>query len=269
MAPADLAVAPTLGFDAPILSFDVIDSTNAEARRRAEAGEGGPLWITALEQTAGRGRRGRAWSTGRGNLAATLLMTLQRTPADAARIAFVSALAVADLADAFVPAGLVQLKWPNDVLVDGKKLSGALIESGRMPDGRLWLALGVGVNLTHAPAGLDRPATCLADHLRADVAAAPAPGKALAILARALARRMDTWDREGFEAIAEAWSARAANLGRRCVAALPNESVEGVAEVLEPDGALRLRLDDGSIRRITAGDVFLAGEPTVSTAAVF
>lgn len=253
MLSADLAAAP-------ILSFDALDSTNAEARRRAEAGEGGPLWIMALEQTAGRGRRGRAWATGSRNLAATLLLTTDRSPADVARIAFVSALAVADLADAFVPPGLVSVKWPNDVLVDGDKLSGSLIESGRMADGRLWLALGIGVNLAEAPKAVERPATALADHLRSDVAAPPTPHEALSILAAAVARRMALWETGGFEAVVAAWSARAANLGKRCTAALPNESVEGVAEALEPDGALRLRLDDGSIRRITAGDVFLPGE---------
>ena len=250
---ADLAAAP-------ILSFDAIDSTNAEARRRAEAGEGGPLWFTAAEQTAGRGRRGRAWSSRPGNLAATLLMSTGRNPADVVRIAFVAGLAVADLADAFVPPGLVSVKWPNDVLLDGEKLSGSLIESGRMADGRLWLALGMGVNLVHAPQDLERPATALADHLRSDVAAPPSPQAALVILAAALGRRVAQWETDGFEAVVEAWSVRAANLGRRCVAALPHESVEGMAEALEPDGALRLRLDDGSIRRITAGDVFLSHE---------
>jgi BirA family biotin operon repressor/biotin-[acetyl-CoA-carboxylase] ligase len=260
MLSADLAAAP-------ILSFDAIDSTNAEARRRAEAGEAGPLWITALEQTEGRGRRGRAWTTRRGNLAATLLIATDKAPADAARIAFVAALAVADLADAYVPSALVRVKWPNDVLLDGCKLSGTLIESGRMADGRVWLALGMGVNLTHAPSSLERPATALADHLRVDVSGPPHPSEALAVLAQALARRMALWEQGGFEAVVDAWSARAANLGRRCTAALPNESIEGVAEALEPDGALRLRLDDGSLRRITAGDVFLPGEaPAVAAA---
>jgi BirA family biotin operon repressor/biotin-[acetyl-CoA-carboxylase] ligase len=245
---------------APILAYDSLDSTNAEARRRAEAGEGGPLWITALEQTAGRGRRGRAWSTRMGNLAATFLTTTSRPPADAARTAFAAALAVADLADAYAPPGLVQVKWPNDVLLDGRKLSGALIESGAMGEGRLWLAVGIGVNLAHAPADVERPATALADHLRGDAPRAPTPSEALAVLAASLAAWLARWDAEGFEPLAAAWSARAANLGRRCLAQLPDGPLEGLAEALEPDGALRLRLDDGAVRRITAGDVFLPGE---------
>ncbi|MFV4677352.1 hypothetical protein ACNJU9_21260, partial [Mycobacterium tuberculosis] len=90
--------APILSDPIPVLAFDEIDSTNAEARRRSEAGEAGPLWITAGVQTAGRGRRGRAWDTSRGNLAATLLMTTDKTPAEAAQISFVAAFAVRDLA---------------------------------------------------------------------------------------------------------------------------------------------------------------------------
>src|SRR3984957_6921346 len=108
----------------PIEALEEIDSTNAEARRRAEAGARGPLWITAKRQTAGRGRRGRAWETGAGNLAATLLIHTDKPPAEAAQVSFVAALAVADLAAAFVPASLVSLKWPNDPMIAGKKTAG-------------------------------------------------------------------------------------------------------------------------------------------------
>ncbi len=240
---------------AEVLRLETVDSTNAEARRRAEAGEVGPLWITARRQTAGRGRRGRAWETGAGNLAATLLTTTGRPPAQAAEIAFVAALAVADLALAQVPDTLLRLKWPNDVLVDGRKVSGILIESGLRPDGRLWLAIGVGVNLKSAPVAADRPATTLADHLRADVADPLSPDAALQVLARAFDIRLVTWETYGFEPVRAAWTART-DLGRQCVVRLDLETLEGVAEALEDDGALRLRLEDGGVRRITAGDVF-------------
>lgn len=237
----------------PILAFDAIDSTNAEARRRAEAGEAGPLWITAGIQTAGRGRRGRTWETRGGNLAATLLMLTDKPPAEAAQISFVAALAVADLASAYVPPNLVRLKWPNDPMIDGRKTAGILIESGRAPDGRLWLATGIGVNLAHAPTGTERPATCLADHA---ITEPPQPLVAASRLADAFALWLDTWNRQGFPAITEAWTARAWGLGEPCVARLGTETVEGIAEGLDDDGALRLRLPGGGIRRITAGDVF-------------
>ena len=243
-----------------VLRLETVDSTNAEARRRAEAGEVGPLWITARRQSAGRGRLGRPWETGAGNLAATLLTTTRRPPVEAAGIAFVAALAVADLALAQVPDALVRLKWPNDVLVAGCKASGVLIESGSRADGRLWLAVGVGVNLKSAPVAAERPATALAEHLRADVAAPLTPEAALHLLADAFDRWLALWESQGFEPIRAAWTARA-ELGRACVARLDHETVEGVAEALETNGALRLRLADGRVRRITAGDVFFAETP--------
>ena len=242
-----------------ILTFPVLDSTNAEARRLAEAGECGPLWITAERQTAGRGRRGRAWSTGEGNLAATLLFTCARPPAEAAQVAFVAALAVAETFDAFVPPSLVTIKWPNDVLIAGRKAAGILVESGASPAGGLWVAAGCGLNLAHAPVDAERPATSAAEHLRGDVAAVPAPTAALAVLADAFERRLG-----GLGDLRLSRRRGRLERARRraeppCVARLEGETVEGVAEGLEPDGALRLRLASGAVRRITAGDVFPVG----------
>lgn len=250
-APADAARTPV-----PIIAFDEIDSTNAEARRRAEAGESGPVWITALRQSAGHGRRGRVWETGEGNLAATLLMLTERAPAEAAQISFVAALAVADMARLYLAADLIRLKWPNDVLVGGRKVAGILVESGRRADGALWLATGIGVNLAKAPVAAERPATSFADHA---FAPPPAPREALEHLASAFAGWLGVWDAQGFAPLAEAWTQRAHGLGGPCIARLGSQAVEGEAEGLDVDGALRLRLADGSIRRITAGDVFFEG----------
>ncbi len=244
---------------APVLAYRTLDSTNAEARRLAEAGETGPLWISADTQTAGRGRRERAWTAPAGNLSATLLLTLDRSPAQAAEIAFVAALAAGDLAALYVPEALVRLKWPNDVMLDGQKLCGILIESGRTPRGQLWLAIGIGVNLVAAPSNIERPATALADHLRVGVERPPSPQEALAVLAEAFAGWQDRWQAQGFDVVRAAWSARAEGMGGPCTARLDRETVTGVAEGLDHDGALILRLSDGSTRRITAGDVFFGG----------
>jgi BirA family biotin operon repressor/biotin-[acetyl-CoA-carboxylase] ligase len=241
----------------PIETYPELDSTNAEARRRAEAGDTGPVWITATRQTAGRGRRGRGWSTGAGNLAATLLTTTDLPPAEAAQFSFVAALAAADLAETCLGPGAAQLKWPNDVLVFGGKAVGILVESGARPDGRLWLAVGLGVNLAHAPTDVDRPATAFAEHMAAPP---PSPAEALEVLALRFEVWRRLWAAKGFPPIATAWTARAHGLGARCEARLPNRTVVGLAEGLDPDGALRLRLDDGAIERITAGDVFFGGE---------
>ena len=240
----------------PIVRYDEVDSTNAEARRRADAGEGGPLWITAARQTAGRGRRGRDWSTGTHNLAATLLASTRKPPAEAAQVAFVAALAVADLCDAWVPPSLVRIKWPNDVLVDEAKVSGILVESGTMVDGRLWLAVGCGVNLALAPGGTPYPATSLAAHLAEGRVSPPTPDQAMETFADAFQRWFRLWEAEGFAPIAAAWTDRATGLGRPCTARLGNETIEGVALGMDTDGALRLRTPSGEVRRVTAGDVF-------------
>lgn len=237
----------------PVVVFDEIDSTNAEARRRAEAGEAGPVWLVGLRQTSGRGRRGRVWETGEGNLAATLLFSTDKPPAEAAQVSFVAALAVADLLAAYVPASLVSLKWPNDPLLGGLKVSGILVESGTRAAGGLWVAVGIGVNLARKPIDSDRPATALTTHRAAPP---PSPVEAIEVLAEAFERWSRVWLSLGFPAIADAWTARAHGLGEPCVARLGTETVEGIAEGLDGDGALKLRLPDGRLRRITAGDVF-------------
>lgn len=237
----------------PIEAYVELDSTNAEARRRAEAGETGPVWITAARQTAGRGRRGRAWETSSGNLAATLLFVTDKPAAEAAQVSFIAALAAADLAETCLGEGAARLKWPNDLMVHGEKAAGILVESGAHPQGGLWIAVGIGINLASAPKDLERPATAFAEHMAAPP---PAPRAALEILAAAFERWRTLWDAMGFAPIAEAWTARAHGLGERCEARLPNQTLAGIAEGLDLDGALKLRLDDGSLTRITAGDVF-------------
>lgn len=241
---------------APVLILDQTDSTNAEARRRAEAGESGPVWIAARQQTEGRGRRGRRWDLSQGNLASTLLVTLDRSPAEAAQLTFVAALAVADLLDRYVPPALVTIKWPNDVMLDGRKASGILIESGPAPSGGLWLAIGIGVNLQSAPGGTERPATCIADHLRHDRAGVPSIDEAAQALAETFGVWFDRWLSLGFAPVLDGWVARTPGLHGPCTARLTHETLVGTADGVEADGALRLRLADGSLRVISAGDVF-------------
>jgi BirA family biotin operon repressor/biotin-[acetyl-CoA-carboxylase] ligase len=240
----------------PVVVFEDLDSTNAEARRRAESGERGPVWLLARRQSAGRGRRGRAWDAGRGNLTATLLLTLDKPPLEAAQLAFVAALAVGAVADAYVPAALVGFKWPNDILIEGRKVAGMLIESGSASGGGLWLAIGVGVNLASFPEDVERPATALASHMPHDAIRPPTQDEALQQLSEAFDRVLQLWLTQGFAPIRQAWLARAIGIGGPCTARLERDTVTGLAEGLDADGALLLRLPHGELRRITAGDVF-------------
>lgn len=235
--------------------FTEIDSTNDEARRRALSGEIGPLWLYADAQTAGKGRRGRRWISADGNLFATGLFTLQASPAEAAQLSFAAALAVADLAQAAAPGAQAALKWPNDVLIEGRKLSGILLESGARPGGGLWLAVGIGINLAHHPEESESPATDLAFH-----GASITPAEAVRMLADRFEHWKARWAEMGFAPLRDAWLARAHGLGGACEARLDGETVRGVFADLMADGALRLDLPDGRRRFISAGDVFFPGQ---------
>ena len=228
---------------ARLIRHDHLDSTNSEARRLAEAGERGPVWITAERQTAGRGRRGRAWEQGTGNLAATLLL---HPPGDFAQLSFAAALAVAEMAEAFAPKAAITVKWPNDVLADGKKIAGILLESG--PG---WLAIGIGVNLVSHPEGTEFPAAALAQL----GIAPPSSQEALALLAARFAHWYDAWMNQGFETLRAAWLARAEGLGAPIRARLPHETRHGLFEGIDAHGALLLN-EQGQVRAITAGEVF-------------
>lgn len=226
-------------------------STNEEARRRAESGERGPLWIRADRQTAGRGRRGRSWIGLSGNLFCTGLYGLDVRPAEAAQLSFAAALAVAELCETVADPVQVRVKWPNDVLIAGRKAAGVLLESGAAPGGGLWLAVGVGVNLAAHPDDAERPATHLGVH-----GSAPDPQTAMERIAAAFERWRSRWAEAGFAPIRDAWLTRAYGIGERCEARLANETVSGVFADLEADGSLRLDLAAGGRRYISAGDVY-------------
>jgi len=228
------------------IRHDVLDSTNSEARRLAESGEPGPVWINAARQTAGRGRRGRAWDAGQDNLAATLLVRPGKPAAVIGQLSFAAALAVAEMAAHFAPQAAIAVKWPNDVLADGKKLAGILLENG--PN---WLAVGIGVNLATFPQGTEFPATSLAQL----GIAAPSADIALTVLAARFAHWYDAWMSQGFQSVRAAWLARAAQLGGPIRARLPHETREGMFEGVDADGALLLN-EQGRIRAIAAGEVF-------------
>ena len=227
----------------------VLDSTNAEALRRAAAGETGPLWLLARAQTAARGRRGRAWAMPPGNFAATLLLRPGDPPAAAALRSFVAALGLHDaLAAATGRPERFALKWPNDVLLGGRKLAGILLETHAPPGGPLALAIGFGVNLAAAP----DPAALEPDAL-APVGLAAATGLALDpedlldLLAPAVTRWETRLRAEGFAPVREAWLARAARLGEPLRARTPAHEFEGRFETIDATGALVLATASGRV----------------------
>lgn len=237
--------------------LDTVDSTNAEAARRAAAGEAGPVWIMARRQTAGRGRLGRVWASPEGNLAATLLLRPALAPGAAAQLSFVACLAAADLLAALAPEARVGLKWPNDPLLNGRKAAGVLLESAGAGARLDRMAVGVGVNLA-APPELSalRPGGTPATDVLAEGGRAAPPEEALAILAAAFARWQGRHARDGFAPIRAAWLARAEGLGRPVAARAGSETVRGTFEDMDDTG--RLVLWDGARhRRIAAADLIL------------
>ncbi|MEX2518128.1 MAG: biotin--[acetyl-CoA-carboxylase] ligase [Paracoccaceae bacterium] len=234
-----------------LVILDEVDSTNEEARRRAGQAEA-PLWIMARRQVAGRGRHGRIWEEAGGNLYATLLMRPKGGAAEAGLLSFAASLAVAELFESH--GGAAELKWPNDALLNGGKAAGILLE-GAGAGGRLdWLAIGCGVNLISHPAP-DPAAAHPPTSLLAATGAEVAPEDALPVLASALARWMSALDTEGFAPLREAWLSRAARLGERIEARLPRETLTGVFEDMDAEGALVLRTATGA-RRIHAADIY-------------
>ena len=239
-----------------VVHFAEIDSTNEEARRRAAVGDPGDIALIADRQTAGRGRRGRPWVSSEGNLFFSTLLRPRTGPARAAELSFATAIALHEgLAQVTGQGARFALKWPNDVLLDGNKVAGILLESATGHDGGLeYLVIGAGVNLYHFPGETPYPATSVAATLGLDVAAAD--------LLRAILPRLSfwvaQWERDGIAPLREAWLARAAGLGGRVTVRLSHETIEGTFAGLAPDGALDLKLDNGARRAITAGDVFFA-----------
>jgi len=237
------------------LPLGEVTSTLDEATRRL-AEIGGPTWITATRQTAARGRRGRPWQNPQGNFAATLVLP-GIAPETAALRSFSASLALFDACTAVT--GRTEpfaLKWPNDVLLNGGKLAGILLES-LMSGGRIaGLAIGIGVNLAEAPgAEAVEPGALRPVSLAGETGARITPDEFLEALAPAYARWEAQLTSRGFEPLRQAWMARAARLGEEITARLPTEEVKGIFREVDAAGHLVLSTPDG-FRRIAAGDVY-------------
>jgi BirA family transcriptional regulator, biotin operon repressor / biotin---[acetyl-CoA-carboxylase] ligase len=242
--------------------FDKVGSTNAEAMLRARAGEAGPIWFVTTEQTAGRGRRFRPWVAPRGNLASSILEVMDVAPAAAATLGFAAGLALEQAVRRLgVEAALrmagaeglnFSLKWPNDVLANGRKLTGILLEAEAVVGGGLAVVVGIGTNVVSAPEGTPTPATSL---------------RALGIEASAedlFAELSDGWaefrgiwnDGEGFPGIRRLWLERAAGLGEPVSIKSGEKLIEGTFDTIDEQGCMIVRTTGGSLVSVTAGDVY-------------
>lgn len=228
-----------------IQRLETTDSTNDDIRRAAEAGEAEGLVIVAESQSSGRGRQGRVWESPKGNLYCSVLLRPKNMPRDAGLYSFVAALAVHDVVHAILPGASVILKWPNDVLVDGKKISGILLEV----EGQA-LIIGIGLNIAHYP----DHALYLATSLAALGASSVCVSDALHILLDRLAYWHNLMQSDGFPPIRTAWL-KHAQTGPMTVR-LPQETLQGVFAGIDEQGRLRLGLEGSAEQAISTGDVF-------------
>ncbi|MGV8856047.1 MAG: biotin--[acetyl-CoA-carboxylase] ligase [Devosia sp.] len=247
--------------------FDSIGSTNSEALDAAAAGDPGGIWFAARQQVSGRGRRGRPWESPYGNLAATLLIVPDCDPTLTATLGFVAGVSLSRALSAILPNGLVRigidgadaadgrariaLKWPNDVLADGAKLAGILLEANKLPDGRQAIAIGLGVNVVAAPQGLPYPATSLVDlgvERRAE--------EVFEALSDAWTETFGVWnDGRGIDQVLSQWRASATGLGAPVAVTRDGEVLRGIFESIDDVGRLIVRAEGDRRIAISAGDV--------------
>jgi|SRR5215471_8335242 BirA family biotin operon repressor/biotin-[acetyl-CoA-carboxylase] ligase len=250
-----------------LAAFDQIGSTNAEALERARAGERSPTWFVTTLQTAGRGRRQRAWIAPRGNLASSILEVVDVSPAVAATLGFAAGLALEQaLGKVSVEAAMraghdlnFRLKWPNDVLAGERKLAGILLEAEALPAGGLAVVVGIGTNVVAAPEGTPTPAVSLAG-LGVTISAE----ELFAALSDSWAELRAIWDDgRGFGEIRNRWLARAAGLGQEVAIMSGSSTIEGTFETIDEQGCMIVRTGEGRLVPITAGDVYFGSAASV------
>ena len=236
-----------------ILFFEELDSTNDVARQQAQDGAAHGTVIFAKRQTVGRGRQGRQWESQEGNLFCSLVLYPDCHCAEAANLGFVAALAVRESLSLLSGQSVhPRLKWPNDVLIAGQKVSGLLLENFLQGAGKIGaVILGVGVNLCHAPSQTPYPATSLVAAGGGQVF----PEQALAVFLTTFDQWYRCWKKDGFGSIRDHWLAQAQGRGQKIRVRLPHDEVVGIFEDLDESGALVLRAESGT-RLIHSGDVF-------------
>lgn len=243
--------------DYHLLSYEEVDSTNSEARRLAEGGAAHGAFLWAKRQTQGRGRYSREWVSQEGNLFVSILLAPDEPLNLIPQISFISALAAAESVAPLLPqASQLKCKWPNDLLLNGKKLGGILLESFETleADGpKRWVIIGLGLNVEHCPPGTEFPGTYLKE-------AGVEIVSAKIVLSRFIHHFIEwygVWQEKGFAPVRKAWLKHCEGLGREVKVTLPQETIYGIFHSLDTSGNLQLKLPDGKTRKIAAGDLYV------------
>jgi BirA family transcriptional regulator, biotin operon repressor / biotin---[acetyl-CoA-carboxylase] ligase len=255
-----------------LADFDQIGSTNAEAMSRARDGERRPTWFVTTEQTAGRGRRQRPWVAPRGNLASSILEVMDVSPAVAATLGFAAGLSLeravqklsieANLRRAGAGPLKYALKWPNDVMADGQKLAGILLEAEAVAGNRLAVVVGIGTNVVAAPEGTPTPATSL-NALGIQIGAEEVFGA----LSDAWVEFRGIWDQgRGFAEVRTQWLERAPGLGEKVAIQTGNTTLEGTFDTIDEAGCLIVRTAEGKRVPVAAGEVYFGSAASVGAA---
>ena len=253
-------IKPNLLNDYHLLSYEELDSTNEEARRLAEGGASHGAVIWAKKQTSGRGRMGRKWESVEGNLYCSLLLSPGCDLATAGQLAFVTAIAALETIAPILPdGGDLRCKWPNDILLEGNKLGGILLESFETADIRpgnnkmvRWVVAGIGINIESHPEKTDFPAT----HLKEAGVEIISAKIVLSRFIHHFIKTYDLWSNKGFAPIRKAWIENAWKIGETIEVRLPDQTISGIFESIDTSGRLVVVDKKGKKHAITAGDVF-------------
>ena len=246
------------------LQFDTLDSTSEEAKRLVQAGKIEKTVILSRTQTKGHGRYGRQWVSPPGNLYASLLLPIDRTFEEVAQLSFVVAVAVGEmLASVFPKSASITYKWPNDVLVNDKKVAGILLESSSQ-GGKTqasWIIIGIGLNIENIPQVVDKPVICIKDILGRllNKYDDPVGYFADAFVAR-FAEQLQRWESGGFATIQERWMQRVWSYNKPVVVKSGKILIKGICRGINAEGELMLDSDEGNQHCISTGEVFWGNE---------
>lgn len=234
------------------LELPQVGSTNQVALEYAQNQDGGKLWITASRQLQGKGSRGRTWVSEPGNLFASLLLRNTIKAERLATLTFVASLAVYDALTHFVDEERLSLKWPNDVLMTGAKISGILLENHLQKNQDAAIIIGIGINCAHNP----KDTTHIATNIH-NSGVKIEPNDVFQILVTAMDKWLNVWDfGNNFTDIRSAWLQRAKGLGSEIIVQMPNGQRTGIFEDLDHNGCLILKTQDNVRHKISTADIF-------------